>query len=96
MVCPEVAAIAVSSGASLSASGVGNELELAASGGAVADLGSLQLGRLDVDLSGGAVARVSATEAVEGDASGGAVLTVLGDPTRIDVATSGGALIGRE
>lgn len=96
VVVPELESVTVGGGAVISASGRTDALELAVSSGAVAEMASLDVGRLDVDLSGGAVALVTATEAIDGEASGGALLTVVGDPANIDVATSGGALIGRQ
>lgn len=96
VVAADVATINVSNGAVLSGTGVAEHVELTASGGAVVELSNLAVGRLNVDLSGGAVARVTATDAVEGEASGGALLTLLGDPPTLDVATSGGALVTRQ
>ncbi len=96
VVAADVATINVSNGAVLFGTGVAEHVELTASGGAVVELSNLAVGRLNVDLSGGAVARVTATDAVEGEASGGALLTLLGDPPTLDVATSGGALVTRQ
>ncbi len=85
--------IEVSGGANLNASGAVDSYTLEASGGANADLSDLEATSVDVEVSGGANAEVFATDEIEGDASGGANLTVVGSPGTVAVDSSGGANI---
>ena len=84
-------AIDISGGADLTASGTTDGYRLDASGGADADLSDLEARDVEVDVSGGADVRVFATDSVEGKASGGANVTVVGDPDRSRIETSGGS-----
>ncbi len=87
----------VTNGANLSASGTASlaALALEASGGANVDLAALTVDSVDVDLSGGTNVTIRVGGSIEGSASGGANLTILGDPPQVDVETSGGASITR-
>lgn len=88
---PALAKVSVTNGANLSGSGSATTLEVDASGGANVDLGGLEADNVTVDLSGGANAVVRVTGTVDGNAANGANLLILGDPARVEVATSGGA-----
>ena len=83
--------IEVSGGANLTASGSIGSYTVEASGGANADLSDLEAASIEVQVSGGANVEVFATEEIEGDASGGANLTIVGSPGTVAVDTSGGA-----
>jgi hypothetical protein len=83
--------IEASGGANLTASGSIGSYTLEASGGANADLSDLEAASIEVRVSGGANVEVFATEEIEGDASGGANLTVVGSPGTVAIDTSGGA-----
>jgi hypothetical protein len=91
VVADSIERIEVSGGANLSASGAIGRYELEASGGANVDLSGLEATSVDVQISGGANAEVLATDQIEGDASGGANLTVVGSPESVAIDTSGGA-----
>ena len=83
--------IDVSGGADLTGSGTIDAYRLNASGGADVDLSNLEAGDVQVDVSGGADVEVFATASVEGEASGGSNVRVVGDPDRSRIETSGGA-----
>ena len=93
IVVPGLTGVGADSGASVTGSGSLAGLEVNGTGGASVDLGGLEAERIDIMVSGGARVTIRASDAVEGEASGGARLTVLGDPGRVDVATSGGASV---
>jgi hypothetical protein len=83
--------IDASGGADLSGTGTTDAYLVDASGGADVDLSDLEARDVEVFVSGGADVRVFATDSVEGEASGGAHVTVFGDPDRSRIDTSGGA-----
>lgn len=82
----------LSGGTDFTADGSVGTVNLAMSGGAQANLGELASRIVNLELSGGATATVSASEQVSGSASGGARATVRGD-ARWSVTTSGGAQV---
>ncbi len=88
--------IEVSGGADLNGFGTATDYRLSASGGADVDLAGLDATNVEVDISGGANARVFASVSVVGEASGGAALTVSGDPDQSGIDTSGGANVDFE
>lgn len=88
--------IEVSGGADLNGFGTATDYRLSASGGADVDLAGLDAANVEVDISGGANARVFASVSVVGEASGGAALTVSGDPDQSGIDTSGGANVDFE
>jgi hypothetical protein len=55
-------------------------------------LRDLVVASADVTLDGGSTATLQATEVVTGSVTGGATLTLVGDP-RVEVRTSGGAQV---
>ena len=86
--------VTASGGATLSARGSVDRLELTASGGSRSNLGDLAVKTVAVQLSGGATAVVRASDEITGSASGGARISVLGDAV-INVTASGGAEVSR-
>jgi len=85
--------LVASGGSRVTASGAIDELILDADGGATIDLSDLIVGAMHLAVSGGAGATVNVTDAIEGDVSGGATLSVRGDPSSSDLDVSGGARI---
>jgi hypothetical protein len=79
-------------GSRVTASGAVSEVTLTADGGSQAHLGDLVASTVHVTLAGGSEVVVTADEAVDGRATGGARLTV-GGLAATDVAISGGATI---
>ena len=88
---PELEQIEAESGADIRGAGETGLIRVVASGGASIDLIDLVARDVVVDVSGGAVLLVAATDSVTGKASGGADVDVYGRPTTVDVDTSGGA-----
>lgn len=71
-------------------SGTAGELHARASGASVFDLEGLEVdGDVDVDLSGASHIDVQGTGSVSGEASGASSIVVHGDPSLVDVSTSG-------
>jgi Putative auto-transporter adhesin, head GIN domain len=91
----EAIGIELSGGAGLTASGTAEQVALQGSGGSVASLQDLAATTIVVDLSGGAIANLNASDEVLGEVSGGARAVVAG-PARIDVAASGGGEVSHE
>lgn len=83
--------IEVSAGAEVTGTGEATRYDLRASGGSTADLRNLMAADVDIEASGGSSALVYASAAAEVDASGGSSVTVYGNPTDVDVETSGGS-----
>ncbi|MGW5237882.1 GIN domain-containing protein [Monashia sp. NPDC004114] len=90
---PEKLAIDMSGGARATLSGSIGDLDLGASGGAIADLGGLRARDASVSLSGGVVATLTVSGSLNGSASGGVVLTLTTRPASSNVDTSGGAVL---
>ena len=88
-------AFTVKGGARLTVVGSSGTVTLTADGGSTADLRGLDARTVAVSLAGGATATVSASDAVNGSASGGARLTVVGG-AHLAVAESGGAAVASE
>jgi hypothetical protein len=82
----------ISGGATATISGVSGTVTLTGRGGAGAMLRDLAATSADVTLDGGSTATLQATEVVTGSVTGGATLTLVGDP-RVEVRTSGGAQV---
>ncbi len=83
--------IDVSGGSAVNGSGSAEAYRLDASGGADVNLRNLEADSVVLDASGGADVRIHAAESAEGEASGGAEVTVYGDPARLEIDSSGGA-----
>lgn len=90
---PENLVLRMSGGARATLSGSTGNLELDADGGAIPDLGTLRATNATVDLSGGVVATLDVKGSLKGSASGGVVLTLVSQPAKSDVQTSGGAVV---
>jgi hypothetical protein len=86
--------IELSGGSRLTAIGEATDLALGVSGGSVATLDGLSTRTIKVDGSGGSRATVQASERVEGSASGGTSITVIGD-AELSVVTTGASSVGR-
>ena len=84
--------VSLSGGARATLAGTADSVMLQAAGGSVASLGDLDAGLISVTMDGGATAEVRASQAVQGRASGGAQLMVLGNGS-VQVDTSGGATV---
>jgi hypothetical protein len=88
----DVVDIKLSGGSELTASGQASTVTLDISGGSTADLEALSAATISVDLTGGGRATVTASDRVQGAASGGARLTVLGG-AQLSVDTSSDAQV---
>jgi hypothetical protein len=82
-----------SGGADVRLTGKTQRLELGASGGVELCSTALSANHVTLDASGGCTLEVTATESVQGDASGGVSVVVRGDPPKSRVETSGGASV---
>ncbi len=83
----------LSGGSRADLTGTAADLDLNASGGAIAELGALRTTNATIELSGGVVATLDVTGSLRGNASGGVVLTLRSAPKTSDVKTSGGAVV---
>jgi hypothetical protein len=86
--------IEVSGGSRLTAIGEATALDLNMSGGSVATLDDLSTRTIKVAASGGSRATVRASERVDGSASGGTSITVIGD-AELSVDTTGASNVSR-
>jgi hypothetical protein len=93
VVTPGLVALTMSGGAQVDAAGTVASLDLRVSGGANAGLEDLIVSNLVVDMAAGAKAHVHATDAIEGEVTSGASLTVDGDPAVVNVSSSAGGNI---
>jgi hypothetical protein len=84
----------VSGGSGIRITGTVDTLSVEGSGGGSAQLRDLLVRAASVDLSGGTLVTVHASEVVTGDLNGGAQLTVLGDP-EIQVDAGFGGVVQR-
>ena len=84
--------IVLTEGAGLVATGRATDVALEASEGARANLATLSVKTMSVNLSGGATAALSVSDQLTGTASGGAVANIAGGAA-LDVETSGGASV---
>ena len=91
VVAPALNELSVSGGSDVEGDGVLESMILDASGGSDVDLSDLEVTSMIVNISGGSDATVNVTDDVEGTASGGADLTILGDPASQRVEVSGGS-----
>jgi len=94
VVAPMLDELSASGGSDVDGDGVLESMILDASGGADVDLSDLEVTSMVVNISGGADVTVNVTDQIEGNASGGADLTILGDPANQRVEVSGGAEVG--
>lgn len=82
-----------SGGADVRLTGRAQRLELGASGGVDLSSTALTANHVTLDASGGCTLELTATESVQGEASGGVSLVVRGDPPKSRVYTSGGSSV---
>lgn len=87
---PSLAALVVSGGASVRGVGSVDGLAVQADGGSRADLSDLVVQAMQVSVSSGANLQVTTETSIEGEVSGGASLTINGDPVTRDLDVSGG------
>ena len=90
---PSLSGLIVSGGSRVTASGAVEDLSLEADGGATIELSDLIVGTMHLVVSGGAGATVNVTDAIDGEVSGGATLSVRGDPSSSDLEVGGGATV---
>lgn len=74
--------------------GAANDLRVSASGGSGLELSDFSVHDASVNLSGGSSATVNLDGRLDGDLSGGSHLKYVGNPTTVDVNTSGGSTVG--
>jgi hypothetical protein len=91
---PSLDELEASGGTEVTGSGSLGSLSLAASGGTEVDLADLIVDSMNLEASGGASVVVNVTERIEGAASGGAEVTILGNPASQIMDVSGGADVG--
>jgi hypothetical protein len=87
--------VEASGGSTATLAGTTTEARLEVGGGATVTTRQLTATKVTVELSGGSEARVSASNEVSGDASGGSTLIVSGNPATVSVSTSGGSTVTR-
>ncbi len=92
---PALVEMTVDSGSNVNGEGALSSLILGVTGGANVDLGDLEVADMDIDVDSGANVGVSVTNSITGQASGGANLTIGGDPATRNVDSSGGANVSR-
>jgi hypothetical protein len=90
---PALSGLVVSGGSRVVVIGVAEEMALRADGGANVDLSDLIVRTMHLTVSGGASATVNVTDAIDGEVSAGANLSVRGDPGSSDLEVSGGATL---
>lgn len=81
----------VSGGAEVNGTGSASVLAVAVEGGATANLTDLVVGTMDITATAGATANVAVVTGISGEVTGGAELTVLGNPAsrNLDVSDGG-------
>jgi hypothetical protein len=81
----------ISGGSRIDLTGLARDLNLNASGGSFVYLGGFAVEDVSLDVSGGGEVEIFPSGAIQGQASGGAKVHYDGDPTSVEVDTSGGA-----
>lgn len=74
--------------------GAARNLRISASGGSRLGLLEFSVHNSTINLSGGSSATINLDGSLDGNLSGGSHLKYLGDPTVVDVNTSGGSTVG--
>ncbi len=87
--------VSASGGSTMTMSGSAGSLSIEASGGSQLNLGGFQVTNVYVDISGGSEATVSVSGSLDGVASGGSQVFYLGNPTSVNVSTSGGSAVSK-
>ena len=90
---PSLSSLAVSGGANVQGVGAVDQLAVQADGGSRVDLRDLIVQAMTVDVSAGAQLEVTTESSIEGEVSGGAGLTVGGDPATRNLDVSGGGSV---
>jgi hypothetical protein len=90
---PSLSALAASGGANVQGVGAVEQLAVRADGGSLVDLSDLVVQDMTVDVSAGAALDVTTESSIEGEVSGGASLTVNGDPATRNLDVSGGGSV---
>jgi hypothetical protein len=85
--------VSISGGSRIDLNGLAGDLNLNASGGSFAYLEGFAVQDVTLDASGGGVVNIFPSGVIRGQASGGAMIHYDGDPTSIDVDTSGGSQV---
>jgi hypothetical protein len=85
----------ISGGSQIDLTGTSGDLELNASGGSFAFLGGFTVEDVTLDVSGGGEMKIHPTGTIRGHASGGAMVQYDGNPTSVEVQTSGGAQVSK-
>ncbi|MGH8871071.1 MAG: GIN domain-containing protein [Acidimicrobiia bacterium] len=93
---PVLVELSASGGCDVDGGGALKSLSLDASGGSDVDFSDLVVGSMIISASGGSDARVSVTDEIAGDVSGGSDVTILGDPANRRLDVSGGADVSNE
>jgi hypothetical protein len=83
--------IDASGGSDLRISGSARSARVESSGGSDLNASALTADEADVESSGGSDLRIAVRQKIVGDASGGSDVTYTGQPTTVNVDTSGGA-----
>jgi hypothetical protein len=96
VVVGDLTVVHAASGADVRGIGEIEEITLEAESGAALDFSLLQAQQVVVEASGGSYVALSASDAVRGNASGGAEILVLGDPATTDIAVRSGAVVVSE
>lgn len=86
--------LSLSGGSTISLEGAANDLTISGSGGSHLYLSDFPVNDATVNLSGGSSATVNLDGRLDGDLSGGSHLKYVGNPTTVDVNTSGGSTVG--
>jgi hypothetical protein len=90
---PSLAALAASGGSIVRGVGSVDKFAVQANGGSRVDLSDLVVQGMTVDVSAGANVDVTAESSIEGEVTGGASLTVGGDPATRNLDVSGGGSV---
>jgi Putative auto-transporter adhesin, head GIN domain len=90
---PLLSALAASGGSIVRGVGSVDQFAVQANGGSRVDLSDLVVQGMTVDISAGANVDVTAESSIEGEVSGGASLTVSGDPATRNLDVSGGGSV---
>ena len=88
--------LSLSGGCTISLKGAANDLIVSGSGGSHLHLSNFRVHDATVNLSGGSGATINLDGRLDGDLSGGSHLKYVGNPTTVDVNTSGGSTVGSQ
>ena len=83
--------IEASGGSDMRVSGSARSARVESSGGSDLNASALNVDEAEVESSGGSDLRIAVRQKIAGDASGGSDITYIGQPSSVNVNTSGGA-----